>query len=85
MNREPPTFLPRLADLSDDEAITLRRVAFGESELRTLRPADLARLKELRLIAPGRDGMVLTAAGRDHFDSLPRSVFATKKRRDDHR
>ena len=66
--------------LSDDEAVTLRRVAFGESELRTLRRADLDRLQELRLIEKSSTGVRLTAHGEEHFKSLPRSVFASGPR-----
>ena len=67
---------PRLATLSDDEIVTLRRVAFGQSETRTLRRADLDRLRRLRLIEEVGDSLRLTAAGKAHFEALPRSVFA---------
>jgi len=66
--------------LSDDEAVTLRRVAFGESDLRTLRAADLDRLRELRLIEKSSTGARLTVHGEEHFKSLPRSVFASGPR-----
>jgi hypothetical protein len=66
--------------LTDEEAITLRRVAFGESEVRSLRRADIARLLELRLIADGRDGLALTTSGRELFESLPRALFAGRPR-----
>jgi len=76
MTRENIAHVPSLSVLTDEETITLRRVAFGQSEVRSLRAADLARLLELRLIVDGRDGPELTSAGRRHFDSLPRAVFA---------
>jgi hypothetical protein len=66
--------------LSDDEAVTLRRVAFGESDLRTLRRADLDRLRELRLIEKSSTGARLTVHGEEHFRALPRSVFASGPR-----
>src|ERR1041384_6286104 len=66
--------------LSDDEAVTLRRVAFGESDLRTLRRADLDRLQALRLIDMGSTGARLPVNGEEHFKALPRSVFASGPR-----
>ena len=80
MTRENIAHVPPPSKLTEAEAVTLRRVAFGESEARTLRPADLARLLELRLIEIGRDGPALTRAGRGYFDSLPRAVFAARPR-----
>jgi len=62
--------------LTEDEEVTLRRVAFGESELRSLRRADIERLLALRLIVACRDGMGLTRYGRTHFESLRRATFA---------
>jgi hypothetical protein len=67
---------PRFATLSDDEIVTLRRVAFGQSETRTLRRADLDRLRRLRLIEDSKDGPRLTASGKVHVAALPKSVFA---------
>jgi hypothetical protein len=67
-------------NLSDDEAITLRRVAFGESDLRTLRRGDLDRLQALQLIETLGSGVRLTMSGEEHFRSLPRSVFASGPR-----
>ena len=64
------------SDLSGDEAVTLRRIAFGESDVRLLRPADVQRLLDLRLIASVADGVALTRAGRERYDSLPRATFA---------
>ena len=80
MNRENIAHVPTPSKLTADEAVTLRRVAFGESEVRTLRQADLERLLTLRLIVGGRDGLELTRSGRDAFDGLPRAVFAAKPR-----
>jgi hypothetical protein len=70
----------RTSKLTDEEAVTLRRVAFGQSDVRTLRQADLERLLALRLIAGGSAGPELTFSGREHFDSLPRAVFAGRLR-----
>lgn len=64
-----------LAILSPSEEITLRRVAFGESPVRTLREADLLRLRKLRLIDDGKDGPRLTVKGRAHFDTLPKAAM----------
>jgi hypothetical protein len=82
MSRENIAHVPSSSpsELTEEEAVTLRRVAFGQSEERTLRPADLARLRALRLIATGPDGPVLTKAGRETFDSLPRALFADRLR-----
>ena len=80
MTRENIAYAPPPSKLTVDQAVTLRRVAFGESDVRTLRPDDLARLLELRLIATGRDGPELTTSGRTTFDSLPRAVFAGRPR-----
>ena len=78
MTREPTASAASSVTLTDDEAVTLRRVAFGESVLRTLRPADITRLLALRLIVRDRDGVVLTTAGKAHFESLPRALFSNK-------
>ena len=66
--------------LTDDEAVTLRRVAFGESEVRSLRRADLDRLTRLKLIVANGSSMLLTSSGRDHLASLPRATFAKPRR-----
>ena len=83
MTRENTGAVVRPFELTEEEAITLRRVAFGESVARSLRRADLDRLLKLRLIIDGKDGMALTTSGRAHFDSLPRSIFASKPRQRD--
>lgn len=66
------------SSLSADEEITLRRVAFGESPVHTLRAGDLARLRRLRLIADAKDGLCLTEAGRTCFDSLPKPTMSER-------
>lgn len=65
--------------LSPNEEVTLRRVAFGESPVRTMRAEDLTRLRRLRLIDDGKDGPRLTSSGREHFDSLPRAAMMGKQ------
>jgi hypothetical protein len=83
MNARALPLAPQQHVLTDDEAITLRRVAFGESELRTLRRADIDRLLILKYITRAGGEMVLTRAGRAHVESLPRSIFAAKPQRPD--
>lgn len=61
-------------NLTPDEAVTLRRVAFGQSEVRAMRPADLMRLRRIGLIADAKDGPQLTRAGKLVFDSLPKAA-----------
>lgn len=68
-NAEPPRLL------TNEEEITLRRVAFGQSEVRAMRAKDLERLRKLRLIEPAKDGPRLTAEGRKLFDTLPRPAL----------
>lgn len=72
-----------LALLSADEEVTLRRVAFGESEVRTLRAADLVRLRALRMIQDAKDGPVLTPTGKVHFDVLPKAPSLSGSRQTD--
>lgn len=81
--REAGGTVRHLFVLTDDEAVTLRRVAFGESEVRMLRRADLDRLIKLRLIEPSKGTMRLTASGKEHFDSLPRPVQPDSSRQRD--
>ena len=78
MTNQGTARIPQPLKLTDDEAVTLRRIAFGESEARSLRRADIERLLQLRLIKDGKDGMGLTISGKEHFDSLPRALFAGK-------
>lgn len=61
---------PAPASLTADEEVTLRRVAFGQSEVRAMRAADLALLRKRRLIEDSKDGPCLTVAGRRHFETL---------------
>jgi hypothetical protein len=56
--------------LSENEEITLRRVAHGQSEVAHLRAADLARLRSLALIDGAQQAPTLTAAGKARFDRL---------------
>jgi hypothetical protein len=62
--------------LSAGEAATLRRVAFAESDIRTLRRSDLDKLRALGLIETVRTGLRLTTSGAALFKQLPRSLFA---------
>ena len=64
--------------LTADEEVTLRRVAFGQSEVRAMRREDLARLRRLRLIEDAKDGPRLTMDGKLHFETIGRpSMMAT--------
>jgi len=60
--------------LTSNEEITLRRVALGESPMRSMRAQDLAQLRRLRLIDDGKDGPRLTVNDRKHFDALLKAV-----------
>jgi hypothetical protein len=71
---------PSTATLSPEEEVTLRRVAFGQSEVRALRREDLARLRRLGLIEDAKDGPRLTAEGKARFDCLPRAFSPSKSR-----
>jgi len=66
--------------LTEAEEITLRRVAFGQSEVRAMRSADLAQLTRLKLIEPSKDGPQLTKAGREIFETLPRAAVQERFR-----
>jgi hypothetical protein len=81
MTRENTANVSHLFTLTDEEAVTLRRIAFGQSEIRSLRRADIDRLLKLRLITESRNGLSLTISGKEHFNSLPRATFADKPRR----
>lgn len=63
-----------LAVLTKDEEVTLRRVAYGQSDVRSMRRHDLARLQMLHLIEDRRDGPSLTVTGKQHFDGLPKAA-----------
>ena len=80
MTREKTRGALRLLQLTDEEAVTLRRIAFGESTLLSLRRADVERLLKLRLIAENRNTMVLTFSGKEQFASLPRALLAGSPR-----
>ncbi len=67
MPRESSAPVSHLFKLTDEEAVTLRRIAFGQSDLRSLRRADIDRLLKLRLIDEGRTSMMLTISGQEHF------------------
>lgn len=78
MSIERAGAISHLIPLTDDEAVTLRRVAFGQSEARALRSEDLVRLQGLRLVREGKNGLELTLSGREHYDALPRAFLADK-------
>lgn len=67
--------------LTDEEEVTLRRVAFGESEVKAMRAHDLARLHRLQLIETSKDGPRLTSTGRAAFEALPKAVGQEKRGR----
>jgi hypothetical protein len=60
--------------LTDNEEVTLRRVAYGQSEVRAMRQQDLTRLHALKLIEDSKDGPRLTADGKLRFDGLPKAA-----------
>jgi ribosomal protein S19E (S16A) len=70
-----------LRTLTANEEVTLRRVAYGQSDMRSLRRSDIAQLYNLRLVQDGKDGPELTAAGRRRFDALPRAVIHSLEER----
>ena len=59
--------------LTTEEEVTLRRVAYGQSEARDMRQRDLARLRQLLLVEDDKDGPRLTVAGKRRFDILPKA------------
>jgi hypothetical protein len=63
-----------LARLTENEEVTLRRVAYGQSAVRTLRRPDLARLHQVRLIEDGMNGPRLTADGKLRIGTLPKAA-----------
>lgn len=65
------------APLSSNEAVTLRRVAFGQSDVDRLRSQDLERLRMLKLIEGSAHAPTLTAHGRQCFDALPKAAVLT--------
>jgi len=60
-----------LAELSANEAITLRRIAYGVTSLESLRSADIDRLKTLLLVEERRSGLAMTQLGRTRIAQLP--------------
>ncbi len=60
-----------LVELSPNEAITLRRIAYGVTNLDSLRPDDIDRLKALQLVEVRRSGIVMTLLGRNRIARLP--------------
>jgi hypothetical protein len=60
--------------LSSHEAITWRRVAYGQLDVGTLRAQDLVRLRALELIDGSAREPTLTANGKQHFDALPKAA-----------
>lgn len=70
------------AVLTPEEEVTLRRVAFGQSEVRAMRAQDLTRLRHLRLIQDGKDGPCLTVSGRQRFDELPKAMLMDRAPKD---
>jgi ribosomal protein S19E (S16A) len=71
---------PTTASLTLEEEVTLRRVAFGQSEVRAMRREDLDQLRRLGLIEHGKEGPRLTAAGKVRFDSLAKPFSPSKTR-----
>jgi hypothetical protein len=64
--------------LSTNEEITLRRVAYGQSDVAHLRAEDLERLRALALVAGSPHAPTLTAAGKAHFDGLAKPAAVTQ-------
>jgi DNA-binding transcriptional LysR family regulator len=67
------------APLTADQEVTLRRVAFGQSETRSLRAEDLGELYKRRLIEESRHGLQLTPAGRRLFEALPKPFIQSSR------
>ena len=58
------------APLSANEEITLRRVAYGQSDVAHLRAEDLVRLRSLALVTGTPRAPLLTTEGKARFDRL---------------
>lgn len=71
MGRGPVAGLP---PLSADEEVTLRRVAYGQSDIAHLRAQDLVRLRTLKLIDGSPRVPSLTPAGKQRFEALAKPV-----------
>ena len=63
--------------LTTDEEVTLRRVAYGQSDVTHLRAHDLVRLRALNLVAGSPRVPTLTAAGKVRFDQLAKPAMVT--------
>ena len=57
---------------------SLRRVAYGESDVAHLRAEDLERLRALALVAGSPRAPMLTAAGKARFDGLAKPAAVTQ-------
>lgn len=68
----------RPAPLTSNEEITLRRVAFGQSDVSSLRPQDLSRLRALKLIEGSAREPTLTMGGKRCFAALPKAASFTE-------
>lgn len=66
----------RPTGLSPNEEVTLRRVAYGQSDIAHLRAQDLVRLRALNLIDGSPRVPALTPQGKQRFDTLPKSHAA---------
>jgi hypothetical protein len=74
-----------LVELSPNEAITLRRIAYGVTNVDSLRPDDIDRLKTLLLVEERRSGIVMTQLGRNRIAQLPAlRLIATPQALDEH-
>jgi hypothetical protein len=82
VQRKAETSAKPAAVLSPEEEVTLRRVAFGQSDVRAMRAQDLTRLRNMRLIQDGKDGPCLTLTGRQRFDELPKAMLMDRGPRD---
>jgi len=72
--KAPPPRPTELPVLTANEEVTLRRVAFGQSEVRAMRAKDLTQLRQLGLIKDAKDGPQLTARGSERFAALPKAM-----------
>jgi hypothetical protein len=68
----------RPAPLRSNEEVTLRRVAYGQSKVTSLRVQDLLHLRALKLIEGTPLAPTLTADGKRRFDALPKAAVLTE-------
>jgi hypothetical protein len=66
------------AQLSQEEEVTLRRIALGSSSLQRLRMNDVRHLRQLMLIEGEGEHCRLTALGRQRFSKLARPTPRTR-------